>query len=259
MVFLKLNFDNPMLFLKSFRKALNTGIDRQKIVSDVYMSHAEPTALPVPSSSAVYNPVCGYEQKTAEAIELLKESGYSDTDSDGVCEYVTPIESTESENALPKNPIFGILISDDPIQISVAEYLREDFKKMGIVLNIESFPKEEYIARYSENNYDICLITTDCGLDLDTTAFLGNGGIFASPMDYKFENALSKLSATALFELKAPTYSNIFSDFYENPGHIPLVFLKNTLITNDKFKDFDEVYLNNIYYKILLGKDDNDE
>ena len=256
-VFLKLNTNNPLLFLKSFRKAINIGIDRQKIADDVYMSHAEPTALPIPSSASIYNDACTSDKKHDEAVTLLKESGYQDTDSDGICEYVNYSEN--SENGLPQNGVFKLLTSDDPVQISVSECLKEDFKKIGLILNIEAVPRSEYETRYAENNYDICLVTTSCGLDLDTTAFLGNGGVFSTPFDYNFESALGKLSATPLFELKQPTYTNIFADFYENPGHIPLVFLKNTLITNDKFKDFDNIYLNNIYYKILLGKEDASE
>lgn len=260
-VFLKLNFNNPMLFLKSIRKAINIGVGRQKIATDVYMSHAEPTALPVPSSAKIYNSACSSEQKTEDAVTLLKESGYQDTDSDGVLEYVNyvDIDGENSRTSLPKNPIFGLLTTDDPIQISVAECLRDDFKKMGMILNIESYPKEKYLSLYDEGNYDICLITTDCGLDLDLTAFLGNGGIFSSDIDYKYDSVLSKLSSTPLFELKEPTYTNLFVDFYENPSYIPLVFLKNTLITNNKFAQFESIYLNNIYYKILLGKDDKDE
>lgn len=251
--FLKLNFDNPMLSLKAFRKAINIGINREKIATDVYMSHAESTALPIPSSASIYNPACSYNTKTDEATKLLMECGYQDTDSDGVCEY-TGFSLEDDESPLPENPIFGILTTDDPSHISIAESLREDFKKMGLILNIEAYPREEYLNRYSNGKYDICLLSTDCGLDLDTTAFLGNGGVFSADIDYSFENALSKLSATAITELKAPTYANLFSDFYENPNHIPIAFLKNTLITNDKFKNFDDVYLNNIYYKILLGK-----
>ncbi len=253
-VFLKLNFDNPLIALKPFRKALNVGINRQKIADDAYMSHAEPTALPVPTQSAIYNRSCANEQKQDEAISHLKEAGYEDADSDGICEYIH-YSGDDTEGSLPKSPMLTLLIIDEPLYTATAQCIEYDLKKIGIPLEIDACTREEYNAKYIEKKYDMCLCETQTGFDLDETAFLGNGGTFSESVEYDFENALTKLSSTAVFELWKPTYEKLFGDFYENPAHIPLVYLKNTLITNDKFKDITDIYINNLYYKIIFRKE----
>ena len=254
-VFLKLNFNNKLINTKQFRKALNLGINRQKIADDAYMSHAQPTSLPVPFQASFYNTANTTEQRNSEATELLKEIGYEDTDSDGIIEYT---KETDEENPMPEIPRLNILIRNDTLSKSVAECIVGDLKKLGIFTSLTVCEAEDYTNNYNDSNYDLCLVNTSLGLDLDTEAFLGKNGIFSAPVDYNYKEALLKIAATPLTELKMPTYTNLFNGFYDNPSHIPLVYLKNTLITNDKFKNFDELYLNNLYYKILLGGNTND-
>ena len=100
----------------------------------------------------------------------------------------------------------------------------------------------------------MCLVTTNTGYDLDLAPFMSIGDKYSAPIEMKYNSELLKLSTTGETDLKKQVYKTLCDTFYENMPHIPLVFLKNTLIANNKFEKVEDIYINNIYFKVLNNK-----
>lgn len=239
--FLTLNYNTQHMQEKKFRKALYKAIARDSIRDDIFMTHAESTYLPLPPGSWAYNDSKENERNVEEAKRLLSELGYSDSDNNGTLE----IYSEDVKREL----VLDILTIDDTIKKDICETLVSNFKEIGISLKIHTVPKEEFEIVYQEQVHDLYLITTNIGYDLDPTPFFE--GIFSAPLDLKYPDYLTKLANADKLELKQPDYMRLCDEFYEQIPHIPLVFLKNTMLTTSKLKEVTEVYPSNLYYSVL--------
>ena len=71
---------------KSIREALNVGIDRQKMVDDVFSGHASPEYTGVDTRDYVNNAAKVEDGDVDKAKQILKEGGWEDTDGDGIVE-----------------------------------------------------------------------------------------------------------------------------------------------------------------------------
>ena len=262
--FIQLNYDNPIMYLKPFRKALSQCVDREKMKSDAFMSHGNEAVLPINSVSWVDTSSYVTKRNLSEVKEALSEMGYEDTDKDNILDYVKEEKSDKSteeitvenelleKNSLPKRLSFKILFLNSTLKAAIFNRLQKDFSEAGIELvayPVESY--EEFYEKYTNKEYDLCIVTTNIGYDIDLGAFMSSSGAYGAPMELGYENYLSKLSSTTEEDLKKQIYKQLCDDFYDNMPHIPLMFLNKTLIKNNKLKPEEGLFLNSIYYKIL--------
>lgn len=239
--FLSLNFNTAYMQEKKFRKALYKAVSRDMIRDDIFMTHAESTYLPLPPGSWAYNDAKENEKNIEDAKRLLSELGYSDSDNNGILEIYT--EDSKKELVL------DILAINDTLKLDICKTLVSDFKEIGISLKVHKVSREEFDALYQENKHDIYLITTNIGYDLDLKQFFN--GKFSAPLNIKYDSYLAKLANSDKLELKQPDYMRLCDEFYEQTPHIPLVFLKNTLLTTSKLKKVEEIYPSHLYYSVM--------
>ena len=239
--FLSLNYNTAYMQEKKFRKALYKAISRDSIRDDIFMSHAESTYLPLPPGSWAYNDSKENKRDIEDAKRLLSELGYSDSDNNGVLEFYLENEKQEL--------VLDILTTQENKKKDICSTLLTDFKEIGITLNIHTVAAEEFETVYAEKKHDLYLITTNVGYDLDLKPFFD--GVFSAPLNIDYKNFLSKLANADKLELKQPEYMRLCDEFYEQIPHIPLVFLKNTLLTTSKLKTITEISPYNLYYSII--------
>ncbi len=239
--FLALNYNTPYMQEKKFRKALYKAIDRDAIRNDIFMTHAESAYLPLPPGSWAYNDSKENEKNVEIAKQLLNELGYFDDDNNGILEFRINDEEKEL--------ILDILTIDDSIKNDIGQTLLSNFKDIGISLKIHSVSKEEFELLYAEQKHDLYLITTNIGYDLDVKPFFD--GVFAAPLGIDYNSYLTKLANADKLELKQPEYMRLCDEFYEQIPHIPLVFLKNTLLTTAKLEEVTKISPSHLYYSVL--------
>jgi peptide/nickel transport system substrate-binding protein len=244
--FISVNYDNPLLNIKAVRKAIGLGINREKLRDDVYMSHADVAFLPIPPNAWGYNGNNTTQNDAVLAKKLLNESGFSDVDNNSILEMY--------ENETKKELRFSILSIDTPIKRSLCNALATSLKEIGVSLEVSYQDKENFNIKLQEKKYDLYLITTNIGYDLDFYEFLDPKGKFSTPIDFNFDEQQRKIAYTDKRELKQPVYMRLCDDFHDNMPHIPLLFLKNTLITSNKISETKDIYPNNLYYKILRSE-----
>jgi len=265
--FISLNYDNGIMYLKSFRKALSLAVDREKIKSDIFMSHGEETSVPVYPRSWLDTSAYLVKKDTDEAKKLLFEIGYEDTDKDGILEYTKEqiqsdddvlkgeLSDKNESTQLPSELSFSLLSYNSPLKESICNELKKELKTVGIELRVSLIDDYEYFMElYNKKVYDMCLVTTNMGYDIDLSPFMTIDGEFASPVEMGYDSQLIKLAATGELDLKAQVYKGLCDKFYDNMPHIPLLFLKNTFITNNKFEANEDIFINSIYYNILNNK-----
>ncbi len=239
--FIAFNYDAPLLNDKSFRKALYQAVSRDDIRDDIFMTHAESTYLPLPPGSWAYNENKENKRDIESAKLSLSALGFSDLDNNGILEI--------DENGARKELSLTLLSTDDPIKLEIGDMLVANFKEVGISLKVNYVPKEDFLQRYDEKAHDLYLITTNVGYDMELKPFFH--GIFETPLSIDYGAYLKKFAVSDELAVKQPEYMRLCDDFYENIPHIPLVFLKHTMLTSSKLEPVTEVNPCYFYYEIL--------
>ncbi len=239
--FLAFNYNAPLINDKSFRKALYLTVNRDDIRDDIFMTHAESTYLPVPPGSWTYNENKENKRDTESAKLLLSELGFSDVDNNGTLEIY--------ESDTQKELVLTLLSIDEPIKKEICEMLVSNFKEVGINLKVQYSSAEEFPQKYDEKTHDLYLITTNVGYDMELEPFFT--GIFGTPVPIDYSAYLKKFAVSDELAVKQPEYMRLCDDFYEYIPHIPLVFLKHTMLTSPKLDPVTAVNPCYFYYDIL--------
>jgi peptide/nickel transport system substrate-binding protein len=122
MVYLNLRSEEmPLLQEVEFRQALLMGLDRQRLIDEVLKGQGLVADSPIlPGTWAYAEQVQRYPYDPEKANQLLDETGWFDSDGDG-------IRDREGERLG-----FTILTSDDPIQADVADAIAEQWLLIGV-------------------------------------------------------------------------------------------------------------------------------
>ena len=116
----------PFFQEPAVRQALLLGLDRQAIINQALHGQGLVAAGPILSWSWAYDaaqPEATFDQ--AAARQLLDESGWIDTDGDGI----------RDKAGVPLS--FSLLSSSDPAKIEVAEAVRDQWQQLGVSAEIE--------------------------------------------------------------------------------------------------------------------------
>lgn len=140
-----LNYEIAPFSNEVFRQAMSLSIDRQAIVDTVLLgqSRAGEKGYPHPDSPWT-NPELSTPYDVTKANSLLDELGYKDTNGDGFRE-------TPDGKALS----MSIKVSaGEPIYVRVAELMVEQYKAVGLSLNVATLDPTTYSADISEDNFE---------------------------------------------------------------------------------------------------------
>ena len=123
---------------KNVRKAIQYGVNRDRIVDMVYMGHAKKYDSWVYEEDPMHNPnLPQYDYNPDKANKILDEAGYVDTDGDGIRE----------DPATGKDLAFELLAPSDVSMVKMAKLVKEDLPEIGISVNIATLDYEIAISR----------------------------------------------------------------------------------------------------------------
>lgn len=137
--------DNPKV-----RQAISNAMDREKVVAFALDGNGKIATSPLGSAYAQFDPDTaeyGHNYDIERAKQLLAEAGYADG-----------LELT-------------FLARDDVIARTTAEVLQADLAKIGVKLEINSFPNAEYAALRSQGNHHMAYMQYSYS-DADVLFFL---------------------------------------------------------------------------------------
>lgn len=148
-----LNLDNPEVpFFQEvdLRRAMLKGLNRQWMVDHVLAGQAVIADGPIfPKTWAYYEGVTHYNYEPEEALETLRDLGYTIPAEGG------EVRVNEEEVRLE----FTLLYPDDPRHEALAEAIQEDWSTLGFDVNLEAHPYQELREEYLANRvYEAALI-----------------------------------------------------------------------------------------------------
>jgi len=140
---------------KNVRKAIQYGVNRDRIVDMVYMGHAKKYDSWVYEEDPMHNPnLPQYDYNPDKANKILDEAGYIDTDGDGIRE----------DPATGKDLAFELLTYSDVSVVKMAKLIKEDLPEIGISVNIATLDYDTFadtIYYPTEDKYEIAISRED--------------------------------------------------------------------------------------------------
>ena len=147
------------------RQALLRAFDRTSVSAAIYSSHAQPAALPVSPASPWYQEDLAQEldYSSQQAAQLLTDGGW-----------------TQGENGWTQGrqtlSLTFVAPSDNPARASAAEHLAGGLTDLGIQVDLQLLPREEYVAALERGDFDLYLAEVRLTSDFDLTALITAGG-----------------------------------------------------------------------------------
>ena len=140
---------------KNVRKAIQYGVNRDRIVDMVYMGYAKKYDSWVYEEDPMHNPnLPQYDYNPDKANKILDEAGYIDTDGDGIRE----------DPATGKDLAFELLTYSDVSVVKMAKLIKEDLPEIGISVNIATLDYDTFadtIYYPTEDKYEIAISRED--------------------------------------------------------------------------------------------------
>lgn len=153
---------SPVLADKSVRTALARSVDRNQIIKEVYMDAATPAYGPIPPGytgfSSSLEGMLPYD--AAAAAELLDTAGW----------IMPPGSDTRAKGK--QNLEFTIVTSNFPLNIKTAELLQQQWKKVGVKIDLQILAIGELEQNYLRpREYEALLFSENIGADPDPFSF----------------------------------------------------------------------------------------
>lgn len=206
-----LNFRNNGPFKQQeVRQALKLAINRRAVVNDVMNNQAQVIDGPVLPSAVQANG--GVDLNMAK--ELLGKGGWKEVD-----------------NTWQKDKqtlTLKLLAADRPEHKAIAERVRDNWRSLGVAVDIELVPRQDLRERIKENNFDLVIFSESLGLTGDPFAFwhssqIGSGGLNVSGWSSRDSDVLLEQAQSATDFNKRQELLNKFQEIMKQ--EVPAIFL----------------------------------
>lgn len=229
--FLAFNFNKTMIGDKNIRKALAYGIDRPKIIKEVYLGHGTVTDVPISPNSSLYSKEeKKYKKNIQMAKKLLSQSHWEDRNHDKWLE-------DESGRELS----LTLIVNNDNLQrLKVSDMIASQLKEVGIKVNVHPMGWEEYERRILTGQFDVALggwkfLNPWDIRPLFHSDYQGNTN-FTGYSNPKMDQLLDEMLLTESLDLKKEKYKEIQRLFVKDLPYFSLYFINNSLIAKDYVK-----------------------
>ena len=233
--FIGFNFNKTLFQDKKLRKAIAYALDKESILENQYLNHGVLTDVPVNPSSWLYcDEIEKYNYDIEKSKELLSESGWADSDQDGILD--------KSINGNKVDLSFNLLVeSGDKTRKEAANEIINMLGELGIKVNLEEVTKEDFLVRLQEKNFDAFLGGWKLSPIPDFSfAFhssqIENGSNFISFKSEQMDNLLANAFTAVGEENMKTAYDELQKYISDELPYISLYFRNAALITNDKIQ-----------------------
>lgn len=142
--FIGWKMDSPIFKDKTVRRAMALLLDRKKMKDKLLFGLASEVAGPFFPLSPQYNPkLVPLPYDPGEAKKLLAQAGWADTDKDGILD----------KEGLKFKFTF-LLSSGSRFAENLATIMKEDYKKVGIVMDIDRLEWAAFLERLDKQDFD---------------------------------------------------------------------------------------------------------
>lgn len=238
-----INSNSGALSDERVRQAIAYGLDRSKIISNVYMNRAQSCDVPVAPDAWIYDSRSKlYDYNVSRALALLEEAGWTDVDDDGRLE--------KGGMALTELSLM-LLVNDstDSTRKNAAAAIAEQLEDIGIGVEVVTAAYSagqtggEYRDMLKNGEYDIALIGINIGRDYNLKEIMARDGS-ANYGNY-YDSELDTLARAMMSAGDEAGYRDAASAFQlkfaEKLPFIPLYFRLNSIVYSSDIKGMTDV------------------
>lgn len=210
----------------NFRKALISGIDRNRMIEEVYLGKGEITQIPVNPKNDFYD-------------ESIKPYEY---DVQKAREYMQGIQMESMQLSLLVN-------SENDQRVKAAYIIKNSLAGVGLEVEVVEKPWEEYAADLRAGNYDMVIAGWKMPLAGAMRYSLhsqGAGNILGYASE-KVDGIIGEIEYTKDKAQLEKKYSQLQSAVNDDIPYIPLVFKKNALVVSERIAGISTPSSTNIY------------
>lgn len=248
--FLSLNLANPVLKYDSVRKSISLSIDRIDIMESILPGRIIPSEIPLIPGTWLNNKTTFEHAQPDRAVEILEEDGWEL--SDGYrCKYI---------NGRKMSLSFKLIVNkDNNIRLKVAEIIKEQLKKTGIIIEIIRVDWSEEMKLLKEKKYDIALLglkinnKPDLSYMYSSSSILKNHNTVYNVSGYKnaaVDRYLLKILNEDNLSLKKAFFLNMKQIILDDVPYIGLYFYYDALLIKKKIRGIVEPYVWNRLFDI---------
>lgn len=225
--FIAWNLQNDLFKSKKTRLALYKLLDRQKMIEKFLFGMSEPARGPWYNRSVYADPnVEPVKFDRAEAIKLLKEDGWKDSDGDFILDKVI--------NGKKHDLSFSILLPNDAFKKYLVIY-QQDAKKAGVKIDIRLLEWNSFVQKLDERSFEAVVLAWSGGsVDLDpkqiwhSESSKNKGSNFISYNNPEVDTLIEKARVTLDKDERIKVLRKVYKMIAED---VPYAFLFNSKYT----------------------------
>ncbi len=247
--FLAPNTNSLLLNDKRVRQAIAYALDRDEIVSNVYINHAIPVDTPIPPTSFLYSgQLLTYNNDVEEAKSLLRLAGWKYLEDGDPWLDVSPdgVEMDFSLTLLANND------GENPHRTEAAQYIAKQLEEVGIKVEVKSEEWIEYQNMVQEGRFDLVLggwylnDIPDFRFALKSDGSQNISGYKNTEMDEMLVNVMQRKTREGM----SSAYEVLQQKIIEELPIISLYFRTHTLLTKNKISNVMQVTEEDAYSSI---------
>ena len=233
--FIGLNYNNPIFQDKAVRKAMIKGINRKSIVSKHLLGNAVVTDVPInPISWLNDGEDTKFSYSRSEAQNLLKTTGFADSNNDGILE--------REVGGVKQELRFTLMTNDEnEFRRKAAEDIKKNLEDIGFRVEIKFVAFADLRAAIDTKTFDAVLTgynlsnTQDLSFAFHSTQ-IESGNNFMSYSNPKIDNLLQQAYTTLNDSQRKEIYKSLQQSFREEVPCISLFFREAALVVRNKIR-----------------------
>ena len=239
--YLALNCENNILTNKEVRQAINSAINKENIIKEVYNNKYKASNFPLDFGSYVYdinNTVMAYDQNTAK--RLLVENGW---------QYTSNKWKKNINHRYLSIELKLLVNKQNSNLVKVAKNIKQQLEGIGIRINIIEATQEQYYKYLSNKNYDLVLSNSNYGYSPSLNKYFGENNI-ANYTNEEINNILNEVQSITNDNQLKQKYSRIMEIYNEDVPYISLYYNTNAFIYTNNLKGNITPNSYNLFYGI---------
>jgi peptide/nickel transport system substrate-binding protein len=227
------NYSNPVLCNQRIRLAIAHGINRSKIITNVYSNRARAADVPIPPDSWLSDSrasVLNYDPDASRA--LIEEAGFTVMSKEGL------LYSKAGQNLYVR--LLTSATTDNTVRSEAAAMIASQLTELGFLVEVITKthtlgdPESEFVAALRSGEWDIALVGFNLSLSNELTSYVSSAGAnnfggFSDP-ELAFR-AFRMCEAENEESLREAAYE-LSTYFVETVPFVTLYFRLNSLIVS---------------------------
>lgn len=225
---------------KDFRQAVAYAVDSKKILQNAYMNDGILTdTIYYPDFMGVNDSLSYYERDMEKSLNMFRQAGYYDKNSDGFL-----------KNVFGDEVVLRILVNkNNATRNSAARIIKENLEEVGINSEIMLLNTKDFETALKKGNYDIMITGYSINENYDLRDFF-NGKTPWKYQNYELLSLVRELDRLYTSEQYKEKYSRIKEELLDELPYYPLCYKKMSLIGNEHFEAGRLPTFNNIYMNV---------